>query len=57
MSVTNNGGHGVTNQAGQHNTQAAPAQPNFVPAQGPSDHNMGGSKKKSAGNYPPANGK
>lgn len=30
MAISNKGGHGVTDQAGQHNMEATAAQPNFT---------------------------
>jgi hypothetical protein len=54
MAVKNVGGHGVTPMLnGSHHTVARPAQPNFVPTQGPADHNGG----SSSGGFPAARGK
>ena len=51
MSVSNSGGHGVTSvMAGTDHVQAKSAQPQFVPTQGPADHQS----PKGSGSFPPA---
>lgn len=51
MAIVNKGGHGVTNMAGAQHMDARPAPPNFMPTQGPADHNGG----NGGGSFPAAN--
>lgn len=51
MAISNKSGHGVTNMAGNHNMEARPAQPNFMPTQGPANYNGG----SGSGSFPAAN--